>query len=164
MGTTLLTVLVFFVIALGVLGSVIPLLPGPPLILLAAFVYALATHFEKVTGMILGILGLLTLLSLTLDQVAGSFGAKRFGGTRWGMLGAFVGGVTGFLWGGIIGIVIGPFVGAAVLEWVRGKDLKASSRIGLGTLVGFLGGAVGKLVISLIMTGLFIWSFLGNPA
>jgi len=140
----------------GLIGSVLPMIPGSPLILLGAFIYAWHTNFEAVTWGVLAILLLLVVLSQILDPLASLLGAKKFGASRWGMVGAFLGGMIGLFFGGFLGILVGPFIGALLLELVHGQDLNASMKIGLGTLMGFLAGAIGKIIISITMIGIFL--------
>ncbi len=146
---------------IGLIGSALPFVPGSPLILLGAFIYAWYTDFLVVTWGTLVILLLLTVLSQILDYLASILGAKKFGASRWGMSGAFLGGIIGLFSGGILGILIGPFIGALLLEFLHGQDLPASLKIGLGTLVGFLGGAIGKIIIALTMVGIFLVKIIG---
>jgi hypothetical protein len=146
---------------IGLIGSVLPFIPGSPLILLGAFIYAWYTDFLVVTWGTLVILLLLTVLSQILDYLASILGAKKFGASRWGMSGAFLGGIIGLFSGGVLGILIGPFIGALLLELLHGQDLPASLKIGLGTLVGFLGGAIGKIIIALTMIGIFLVKIIG---
>jgi uncharacterized protein YqgC (DUF456 family) len=158
------TIIIMATIALmliGLIGSVLPFIPGSPLILLGAFIYAWYTDFLVVTWGTLVILLLLTVLSQILDYLASILGAKKFGASRWGMSGAFLGGIIGLFSGGILGILIGPFIGALLLELFHGQDLPASLKIGLGTLVGFLGGAIGKIIIALTMIGIFLVKIIG---
>jgi len=158
------TIIIMATIALmliGLIGSVLPFIPGSPLILLGAFIYAWYTDFLVVTWGTLVILLLLTVLSQILDYLASILGAKKFGASRWGMSGAFLGGIIGLFSGGILGILIGPFIGALLLELLHGQDLPASFKIGLGTLVGFLGGAIGKIIIALTMIGIFLAKIIG---
>lgn len=158
------TIIITATIALmliGLIGSVLPFIPGSPLILLGAFIYAWYTDFLVVTWGTLVILLLLTVLSQILDYLASILGAKKFGASRWGMSGAFLGGIIGLFSGGVLGILIGPFIGALLLELLHGQDLPASLKIGLGTLVGFLGGAIGKIIIALTMIGIFLVKIIG---
>jgi uncharacterized protein YqgC (DUF456 family) len=145
----------------GLLGSVLPIIPGSPLILLGAFIYAWHTSFMVVTGSNLIVLLILVIFSQALDYFATLLGAKKFGASRWGMTGAFLGGVIGLFSGGFLGIVIGPFIGALLMEFIHGQDLKASLRIGLGTFIGFLGGTLGKIIIAVIMIGFFLVKIIG---
>jgi len=157
MGLQVLVVILTAILMLtGLLGSVLPILPGAPLILLGAFIYAWHTDFVVITLGTLIVLLILTLFSQALDYVASVIGAKKFGGSRWGMGGAFLGGIIGLFLGGILGIIIGPFLGALIFELIHGRGMTASFKIGLGTLVGFLGGALGKVVIAMIMIGIFL--------
>ena len=140
----------------GLAGSVLPMLPGTPLILLGAIMYAWYTNFTVVTwGNIIVLLALM-LLSQVLEYLASIMGAKKFGASRWGIAGAFCGGLVGLFLGGIVGIIVGPLLGALLFELFYGKTVKASLQIGLGTVVGFVGGAIGKFIIALTMIGVFL--------
>jgi uncharacterized protein YqgC (DUF456 family) len=149
-------ILISFLMLTGLIGSVLPFIPGSPLILLAAFIYAWHTDFLIVTWGTLGILLSLAVLSHILDYLASVLGAKKFGASRWGMMGAFVGGIIGLFAGGLLGILVGPFIGAVLLEFLHGQKLNASIKVGLGTLIGFLGGTIGKMIIALTMIGIFL--------
>jgi len=146
---------------IGLAGSILPFLPGSPLILLGAFIYAWHTDFMVITWGTLTVLLVLVILSQVLDYLASILGAKKFGASRWGMAGAFIGGIIGLFFGGILGILIGPFVGKLLLELFRGREMNASLKIGLGTLIGFLGGVVGKFIIALTMVGIFLAKIIG---
>src|SRR3990170_3497668 len=125
----------------GMAGIVVPIIPSIPLIWLGAFLYAIFTHFEKITWMVLLIFALLTIFSIVLENLGNVYGAKKFGATRWG----------------IIGLIIGPVVGTVIFELIGGKGYKGALKSGLGNFVGFLGGSVVKVVIGLTMISLFIW-------
>jgi uncharacterized protein len=149
----LITVLLF---SAGLIGSVLPMLPGSPLILLGAFIYAWYTDFTVITWGVLLILFALTLLSQMVEYLATIIGAKKYGASRWGIAGAVAGGLIGFFAGGVLGIIAGPFLGALVGELLYGRTIGTSMKIGFGTLVGFIGGAIGKLIIALAMVGVFL--------
>lgn len=148
---------------IGLIGSILPLLPGAPLIFLGAFLYAWHTGFLIVTWKIILFLGLLTLLNQILDYLASIYGAQKYGASRWGMVGALLGGILGTILGGVVGAVVGPILGAASLELLRGTGFRSSFKIGLGALLGFLGGIIGKFIISLIMVGTFLGTILWGP-
>lgn len=141
---------------LGLAGSVLPLLPGSPLILAGAILYAWQTQFTLVSPVDLIILTVLTLAGQGLDYAASALGAKKYGASRWGMLGACIGGTLGLITANIFGLVIGSFVGAVLFELLKGGQLRASVKVGYGTLVGFLCGAVGKVIVALTMIGYFL--------
>lgn len=141
----------------GMAGVIIPIIPSTPLIWLGAFIYALFDGFESISWLLLLIFAFLTILSMVLDYLGGIIGARKFGATKWGIVGSMIGAIAGFFAGGIIGMIIGPFFGAVLFELFFGKDLKTAFMSGVGTIVGFLGGAISKIVIGIIMIGIFIW-------
>lgn len=144
----------------GLVGIVLPIIPSTPLIWLGVFIYAVCDGFKSIGWSLLLIFGLLTILSVVLDYFGGVIGAKKYGATKWGLIGSVIGGIAGFFMGGIIGLIFGPFFGAVLLELVFDKDFTKAFKSGVGTLVGFLGGAIAKLVIGVIIIGLFIWKAL----
>ena len=151
----LIIVLTTLLIITGLVGCVVPILPGPLFVLMGAFLYAWYTGFAEVTWGVLGVLALLTLVSQALDYLASTMGARKFGASRWGVAGSFAGALVGLFFG-IPGILIGPFVGAMLFEMLRGRNINESFKIGYGTLVGFLGGAIGKVAIAITMIGIFL--------
>ncbi len=144
----------------GLAGTVLPFVPGTPLIFAGALLYSWHTDFVRVGGPILLVLLILTVASHLLEPLASLIGAKKYGASGSGLWGAFLGGIIGFLVGGIIGLIIGPFVGAFVLEMIRGRNAREAFNVGFGTLIGFLAGILGKLLIGLLMIGIFLVSLL----
>jgi uncharacterized protein len=146
----------FTLMFLGLLGSVLPGLPGAPLIFAGALLYAWHTGFAAVTWTVLLWLLILTILSQVLEFLASVLGVKKLGGSRWGMMGACLGGIIGLLAGGLVGVLVGPFLGAFLLELIKTEDLRKSAKSGVGSLAGFLAGVVGKLILAVIMIGIFL--------
>ena len=138
----------------GCIGSVVPVLPGTPLVLAAAVAHRLYFGSAGANYWVLGVLLFLTLASIALDYLASAIGAKKLGATWRGILGAIIGGLIGLLFG-LPGIVLGPFLGALLLEMLGGYKLEKASRAGLGAVLGLLVGAAGKFAISVVMTILF---------
>jgi uncharacterized protein len=138
----------------GLVGSVIPGLPGTPLILVAAIGHRLYFGAASANNWVLAGLVVLTLLSFAFDYLASMFGAKKLGATWRGITGAVVGGVVGIFFG-LPGIVIGPFAGALLFEMVAGREFKPAAKAGFGALLGLLAGAAGKLAICIAMIGVF---------
>ena len=152
----LILILISILMVLGLFGSVLPGLPGTPLILAGALIYGWYTGFAAVTWSVLLALLVLTLLSYFLEFFASVLGVKKMGGSGWGMAGALLGMIVGTVIGGLFGLLIGPFVGAFLFELAKQKDLQASVKSGIGTLVGFLAGTIGKLIIAVIMIVIFL--------
>jgi uncharacterized protein YqgC (DUF456 family) len=153
-----LTLLVMFI---GFIGSILPALPGPPLVLIAALGHRLWFGPHSAGPLVLISLVALTVAALVLDYFAGVYGAKRFGATWRGVLGAFIGGLVGLFFS-IPGIIIGPFLGAMVFELMGGYEFSKASRAGLGATLGVFAGVLGKCVISVVMIALFLVSVISR--
>jgi len=141
----------------GMAGIIVPIIPSIPLIWLGSFIYAIFTHFEKITWVVLLIFALLTIFSIVLENIGNVYGAKKFGATKWGIIGSVVGTGVGFYTGGPIGLILGPVIGTIVFEFIGGKGYKGALKSGLGNFVGFLGGSILKFVVGLAMIIVFIW-------
>jgi uncharacterized protein YqgC (DUF456 family) len=151
----LITIVLF---AVGLIGAVVPLLPGTTIILAAAIIHRLMLGPEKSVGWrTIAILAILTLATYALDFLSGYFGAKYFGATKWGMFGALIGAVVGIFFG-FIGLFVGPVIGAIAGEFIAGKQLVDAGRAGWGSLLGNFAGMLGKLAIALVMIVLFLVS------
>lgn len=142
--------------AAGLAGSILPFVPGPPLIFAGALIYAFATDWTPIGPGRLIILAVLAALAYLLGHVAGALGAKRFGGSWWAVAGALVGAVVGvFL--GPFGLLLGPVLGAVAGEFLRAGDIERSARSGLGALAGMAAGIVANLGLAVVMIALFLW-------
>lgn len=140
----------------GLLGSVLPSVPGPPLVFLGALLYSLFHGFVPVGWLTLLVLAVVAALSQVLDYLASAYGVKKFGGSGWGIWGSVLGGILGLLFFNIPGMLIGLFAGAFLLEWWKGKkEILPSLKIGGGSLLGFMGGTLMKMIFTLFMLGVF---------
>jgi uncharacterized protein YqgC (DUF456 family) len=150
--------IVIFLFAVGLIGTVLPVFPGTTIILAATVIHRVMLGEEKSIGWrALAILVLLTLASYALDFLGGYLGAKHFGASKWGTFGAVLGALVGLFFG-IIGLFAGPVIGAIAGEFVAGKKAIDAGRAGWGSLLGNLGGMIGKLVIALVMISVFLMS------
>ena len=142
--------------AVGLIGTVIPALPGTTIILAAAIIHRVMVGADKSMGWKTTIiLVLLTLVSYAFDFLGSYFGSKYFGATKWGAFGAIVGALIGLLFG-IIGLFAGPVIGAVAGEFIAGKRMIDAGRAGWGSLLGNLGAMIGKLVIAVAMITIFL--------
>lgn len=148
----LLTVLLLF---LGLLGSVIPGLPGAPLIFAAAVWHEFFLP-QYLSGWTLVLLGLLACLSAVLDLLLSAAGGRRMGATYWGVLGAGLGAAAGIFFGppGLFGGAVG---GAVIAELLLAKQpLKLAAWAGLGAGLGLLVSTAAKAALALFMVGWFL--------
>jgi uncharacterized protein len=142
--------------AVGLIGAVAPFLPGTTIIFAAAFIHRIVLGPEKsVAWSVIGILAALTLVSYVFDFLGAYFGAKYFGATKWGTLGAIIGALVGLFFG-IIGLFVGPVIGAIGGEFIAGKRMIDAERAGWGSLLGNIGGMIAKLIIALAMITIFL--------
>jgi uncharacterized protein YqgC (DUF456 family) len=148
--------LVAILLLVGLLGSILPFLPGTPLILAGAVLYAFVTDFEPIGLGRLVILVGIAAVSYSLDYMAGAFGVKKAGGSRWAMFGAVVGALVGVFFGPL-GLILGPILGAVAIELAVSRKLDTSLRSGLGTVLGMIFGLAIKFSLAVIMVGLFLW-------
>lgn len=144
---------VIFIIS-GILGCVLPIIPGPPLsyigLLLLHFTekYQFSTRFLIIWAIITGVV-------YALDYVIPAWGTKKFGGSKRGVWGSIIGLIIGLFFFPPLGIIIGPFVGAVVGELTSGKDSGTALKSGFGSFLGFLAGTLLKLIASGMMTWYF---------
>lgn len=144
----------------GVVGAVVPGIPGTSLILIAILVWGLVQGFSSVS-VALPVTIIVLLLSVGIDFLASYWGAKQAGASKWGQIGAIVGLVLGFLgllpalpFGGpLLGILLGPLLGALVGEYLYQRDLKLALKAAVGIVVGSLIGNLiqGFLAIAAVM-------------
>jgi uncharacterized protein YqgC (DUF456 family) len=140
----------------GLIGTVLPLLPGTTVILAAAILHHFMLGTERSVGWwTIGGLTVLTIISYAIDLISGTVGAKWFGATRWGALGGVVGAVVGLFFG-LIGIFIGPLLGVLLGELLGGKGLLPAGKSTWGTLLGTTAGIIGKVGIAVLMIAWFI--------
>ena len=144
------------VMALGLIGTVIPVLPGTTIILAAAVIHRVALGADRSVGWsaLIGML-LLTLVTYAIDAAAGYLGARRFGATKWGLIGGAAGALIGLFFG-LFGLFVGPVIGAIAGELIGGKEIMKAGRAGWGTFLGGLAGMIAKLFIGLIMIVIFL--------
>jgi uncharacterized protein YqgC (DUF456 family) len=145
-------------ILLGLAGTILPALPGLPLMFAGMLLAAWADRFAQIGGWTIGVLALLTAVSVAVDIAATAMGARRVGASKLAMLGA----ARGTLFGGILfnipGLILGPFAGAMAGELIHGREWLHASKIGFGTWLGLAIGAALKLALAFAMLGVFVFA------
>lgn len=146
-------------IVVGIIGTLLPALPGVPLVFVGMLLAAWADAFAHVGTFTLIVLGTLTVIALAVDFIAGMVGAKRVGASRRAVIGAAVGTLIGIFFG-LPGLLLGPFVGALAGELSAGSTLGKATGVGVGAWLGFVVGTVVKLGVCFAMLGIFAVAFL----
>jgi len=141
-------------VVLGVLGTVLPVLPGALLVFGGLFLAAWAQDFTRVGLWGLAVIFLLLMLAFAVDLLASLLGAKRLGASPKALIGAGIGGFVGVFFG-LPGILLGPFIGAVAGELIARGGFAQAAKVGIGTWLGLLLAAVAKLVIAFLMIGTF---------
>ena len=147
----------FLLMLVGIIGSFLPVLPGPTV----SWVGLLLLYLTKVVPddwVFLGITLVIALVVFALDYIIPAVGTKKFGGTKAGMIGTTIGLLVALFFPilGPLGIIIWPFIGALVGELMNKADKKTAAKAAFGSFIGFLTGTFLKFVVTIVFLGLFI--------
>lgn len=153
--TLLLWILAYTLMAAGVIGTVVPLLPGTVLVLAGIVLGAWIDDFARVGAGTLTVITILAVAAWALDYVAGLLGAKKAGASRLAIVGAAVGMVVG-LFMGFVGVLFMPLVGAVIGEFIARREGSGAVKIGIATWLGIILGLIAKVVIAFMMIGIFL--------
>ena len=155
MATATLWILAALLIVVGLVGTVLPALPGTLFVLGGIVLGAWIDDFTRVSGTTVVIVTVIALLAWALDYAAGLLGARRVGASREALIGAALGTVAGLLMG-LIGVLFMPLVGAAIGEYIARRDERNALRVGAATWVGIVLGLIAKVVLAFVMVGIFL--------
>ena len=145
-------------VGVGVVGIVLPAMPGTILIFAGLLVGAWADNFMRVGPLMLSLIAIIGIATYGVDFVATALGAKHLGASKRAMAGAALGTVLGFFLG-LPGVIVGPFLGAIAGELTVHRDWKRVGKAGLAAWVGFVVGTVVKVALAFLMIGLFAAAF-----
>lgn len=152
--TTLVLVGVIILMLIGIMGTIVPLLPGVPLVFVAICAYGWYEGFSVITPKLIVFFATLTILSMFVTYLAAALGVKQFGSSKYGIWGALLGTIIGIIIFPPLGILIGPWIGAFIGEYIHLHDVNKSVKAGLGAVVGLISGLAFELLIALVMA---IW-------
>jgi uncharacterized protein YqgC (DUF456 family) len=138
----------------GIAGTILPALPGVPLVFAGMLLAAWANDFRDVSVWVIVLLGAMTLVSLAVDFFSSTLGAQRAGASKKAMWGAALGTFAGLFFG-IPGLLVGPFAGAVAGEMMDGREWREASKIGFGAWLGIAIGTALKLALAFGMLGIF---------
>ena len=156
---SLLWLVAIALVVAGLAGTILPALPGAPLVFIGLLIAAWIDHFEKVGKITLFLLFLLMLLTFVIEIAAAGMGAKRVGASKMAIFGAAVGTIVGIFFS-LPGLLLGPFVGAVAGEYLSRRNWEQAGKVGIGTWIGMIVGTAGKLAVIFAMVGLFITAYM----
>lgn len=158
-----LTILGLFFMCFGLIGSILPVLPGPPLSWIGLLLLYLTESIPN-DWTFLTITLIIALIVFALDYIIPAIGTKKFGGSKAGMVGTSIGLIIGIVAPIPGGIIIGPFVGALIGELSNKADTQTALKAAFGSFLGFITGTLLKFIVAIIYFGLFIkifWEYKG---
>lgn len=158
-----LIIVAFLLMLLGIVGSFLPVLPGP----LTSWLGLLVLHFTdgiELSTTFLIVTFLVAVVVYILDYIIPAIGTKRFGGSKSGMIGTTLGLIVGLLSPIPFGIIIGPFIGALIGELIHRNDFNKAFKAALGSFLGFIASTFLKFIVAVIFLGFFIMELLEHNA
>ncbi len=156
--TVALWLLALACVLVGIVGTVLPALPGVVLVFAGLALGAWIDGFARVSGWTVGLLAVLMLLAWAMDFVAAALGAKRVGARPAALVGAALGTIAG-VFGGVLGLLFLPLAGAAIGQYLAEPDLRRAGRVGLATWIGMLVGTAVKIALVFAMLGAFALAY-----
>lgn len=142
-------------IVVGLAGTILPALPGVPLVFAGMWLAAWVSDYTEIGAWAVLLLGVLAGLAVLLDFVAGMLGARRVAAAPAALWGATIGTVVGLFFG-LPGLLLGPFIGALAGELRSGSTIRRSTHVGIATWIGLLFGTIAKIALSFTMLGVFV--------
>lgn len=148
-------------IIIGLIGSFLPVIPGPPLSWIGLLILHVTQAVEMNLTLII-ITGVIALIIFLLDYIIPAMGTKKFGGSKSGMIGTSIGLVIGLLSPIPGGIILGPFLGAFIGEMLNKNDSKLAFKAAIGSFLGFLASTFIKFIVTIIYLGIYlskVWEY-----
>lgn len=154
----LLWIIAIALIVIGLAGTIIPALPGLPMIFFGAWLIGYIDDYQLVGVTPIVTIGILTVIGLIVDWVGQSLGAKKAGATKLGIIGSMIGTFVG-IFTGLWGLLFMPLIGAAIGEFIDHQDMIKSGKVGIATWLGMIIGTVVKLGLAFTMVGIIIAAY-----
>jgi uncharacterized protein YqgC (DUF456 family) len=150
----------------GIIGAVVPAIPGSSLILTAIIIWGIISGSFAAIKIPLIVTILVLILSIGVDFLAGYLGAKQAGASKWGQIGAVVGLLLGFFgllpalpFGGpLLGILLGPLLGAIIGEYIYQRNFYSSVKAGIGIVAGTLIGNLIQGILAIAAVAVFLFT------
>ncbi|MDO5057166.1 MAG: DUF456 domain-containing protein [Lautropia sp.] len=146
-------------IVVGIIGTVLPALPGVLFVFAGILLGAWIDDFSIVSVGSVVATGIIAVLAWALDYVAGIMGAKKVGASRQAIIGSLIGTVAG-VFSGLWGLLFMPLLGAAIGQYLYDRDLIRAGNVGIATWLGMVAGMLAKIALSFLMIGIFVVALL----
>lgn len=146
-------------IVVGIIGTVLPALPGVLFVFAGILLGAWIDDFSIVSVGSVVATGIIAILAWALDYVAGIMGAKKVGASRQAIIGSLIGTVAG-VFSGLWGLLFMPLLGAAIGQYLYDRDLIRAGNVGIATWLGMVAGMLAKIALSFLMIGIFVVALL----
>ncbi len=151
-------IVAILLIAIGIAGTVLPMLPGIPLVFAGLLLVAWHGGFDQVGVFTMVMIGAIAIMAWAVDFFASIITAKKAGSSKYALWGAAVGGLVGIM-GGIAGLIIGPAIGAIIGELITHKDATKAATVGIAAGLGFVLALAIKIVLVLTMLAMFAYAY-----
>ncbi len=148
---TALIILSFILVLIGIIGILIPFLPGVSLAWIGLLIFSLTTSFAIISMKEILVFLALVFIVTALDFIIPLIGAKKYKASREGILGALIGSFIGFFAGGPMGIILGIFLGLIFGEMYKGRESSQVKGVLRGAILGFLLGGLLKIILVITM-------------
>lgn len=151
-------IVAILLVTIGIAGTVLPMLPGVPLVFAGLLLAAWHGGFEQVGILTMVIIGVIASMAWAVDFFASVVTAKKAGASKYALWGAGIGAVVG-VFGGIAGLIIGPAIGAVIGELITHKDTTKATTVGIAAGLGFVLALAIKIVLVLSMLAVFAYAY-----
>lgn len=149
------SILVWFItivlMLLGVVGTLLPAIPGIGFVFAGILVYAIATQFATISGATVAIFGVIAVLTWLANYLGSVMGAASGGGKGKALIGTILGAIAGVIIGGPVAILIGAFIGALVGALIEGKTHQQATKVAIWSVVGIIGATLFQFLIAISM-------------
>lgn len=152
-------ILGLILVVVGIAGTLLPMLPGVPLVFAGLLLIAWLDGFTKVSILTIVIIGVFALIAWAIDFAASFVTAKKVGASRQALWGTVIGGIVGLFVGGLAGIILGPAIGAMLGELMAHQDKSRATTVGIAAGMGFVLALVAKWMLTLLMLGIFTYAY-----
>lgn len=156
-------IVAILLVVIGIAGTILPMLPGVPLVFAGLLLVAWHGGFNQVGALTMVMIGVITMLAWVIDFTASIMTAKKFGASKYALCGASIGALLG-LAGGIVGVIVGPAIGAIIGELISHQKMskEATSKattVGIAAGLGFVLAMALKIILVLIMLAIFSYAY-----